>query len=93
MTLKKAALAKDSAIKFLWIDIVYGVKIYDIMFILCFILTFKQFWANDYLYSVALFKSVSIVTCIVQFDRPCRFTSGIYNVAHLLDTCRRQRYM
>ena len=32
----KAALAKNSADKFLWINIVDGVKIQDIMFILCF---------------------------------------------------------
>ena len=30
----------------------YGVKIHDVIFILCFFLTFKQFWANDNLYKV-----------------------------------------
>ena len=52
MTLQKAAIAKDSAIKFSWIKIVCGVKIYDTMFILCFSLVSKQFWTNDNLYKV-----------------------------------------
>ena len=34
MMLKKAALSKNSGDKLLWINIVYGVKIHNIMFIL-----------------------------------------------------------
>ena len=48
MTLKKAASAKNSANKHLWINIVYGVKIQDTMFILCFGSTSKQLYAKCY---------------------------------------------
>ena len=43
MTLKRAALATNSVNKFLWINIVNGVKIQDIMFILWLSFTLNQF--------------------------------------------------
>ena len=43
MTLKISALGKNSENKFSWINIVYGVKIHDIMFISCYSLTLNQF--------------------------------------------------
>ena len=44
MTLKIAALAKlNQRTNFLWLNIMYGVKIHDIKLILCFSLTLNQF--------------------------------------------------
>ena len=52
MTFKKSVSTKSPANNFLWINIVYGVKTHDVMFILCFRLTIYQFYANDNRYKV-----------------------------------------
>ena len=38
----------------------YGVKIHDIIFIICFSLTVNQFYANDNLYKVLRYLSPSV---------------------------------